>query len=84
MAWTWLTGAAQIAAGLAMLSGIQARLAAMLLTAMYVVFTLLVHIPSIITAPTSHDNWTENAINLVLIGTAWAMADGLAAKRGAD
>ena len=79
--WTYLTGAAQIAAGLAMLSGVQARLAAMLLTAMYVIFSLLVHIPSVIAAPASHDNWTENGINLLLIGAAWTLADSLARPR---
>jgi uncharacterized membrane protein len=76
--WTYLTGAAQIAAGLAMLSGVQARLAALLLTAMYVIFSLLVHIPSVIAAPASLDNWTENGVNLLLIGAAWTLADSLA------
>lgn len=75
MFWTWATGAAQFAAGLAMLGGVKARLAAILLTVMYAAFGLLVHIPSVIAAPTSHDNWAENAINLLLTGAAWALAD---------
>lgn len=75
--WAQATGAAQIAAGLAMLTGVQARLAAILLTAMYAVFGLLVHLPSVIAAPTSVDNWTENAINLLLTAAAWALAEGL-------
>ena len=33
------------AAGLAIVSGIQARLAAILLTTMYLIFTLIVHLP---------------------------------------
>src|SRR5437763_529874 len=45
--WAYATGAAQIAAGLAMLTGVKARLAAILLTIMYAAFGLLVHIPSI-------------------------------------
>jgi uncharacterized membrane protein len=77
LAWADITGAAQIAAGLAMLSGVQARVAAILLTVMYVIFTCLVHIPSVIASPTSQDNWTENAINLLLIGVAWTAADCL-------
>ncbi len=76
--WAYLTGAAQIAAGLAMLSGVQARLAAILLTAMYASFSLLVHIPQLVAAPKSLGNWTENGINLVLTGAAWALADTLA------
>ncbi|HEX3920553.1 MAG TPA: DoxX family protein [Caulobacteraceae bacterium] len=81
--WAYATGAAQIAAGLAVLSGVQARLAAILLTVMYAAFGLLVHLPTIISAPGSHDNWTENGINLVLTGAAWCLTDALArAKKG--
>jgi uncharacterized membrane protein len=80
MFWTWATGAAQIAAGLAMLSGVRARLAAILLTVMYAAFGVLVHIPSVIAAPASHNNWAENAINLLLTGAAWALADSLRAR----
>lgn len=79
--WTYATGLAQIAAGLAMLSGVQARLAAVLLTVMYVGFGLLVHIPSVVRDPSNNANWTENAINLVLIGAAWTLADSLAGRR---
>ncbi len=81
LALAYVTGVAQIAAGLALLSGVRARLAAMLLTVMYVGFTVLVHIPSVIAAPGSLDNWTENAINLLLIGVAWTVADGLSGVR---
>ena len=72
LAWAWATGVAQIAAGLAVLSGIQARLAAILLTVMYLIFGLLVHIPSVVADPASHANWAENAINLILVGAAWS------------
>jgi uncharacterized membrane protein YphA (DoxX/SURF4 family) len=81
--WAYATGVAQLAAGLAMLSGVKARLAAILLTAMYVGFGLLVHLPSIIANPASHENWAENAINLLLIGAAWTLADSLAARSSA-
>ena len=77
-AWAYATGAAHIAAGLAILSGVRARLAAMLLTTMFVGFGLLVHLPSIIRAPGSHDNWSENGVNLVLVGAAWCLVDWLA------
>ncbi len=76
--WTDLTGAAQIAAGLAILSGVQARLAATLLTAMYLGFTLLVHLPRVIAAPSSLGAWGENGVNLVLAGAAWCLVDALA------
>jgi uncharacterized membrane protein YphA (DoxX/SURF4 family) len=75
--WTYATGAAQLAAGLAMLSGVRARLAAILLTIMYAGFGLLVHLPAILAAPSSHEAWAENALNLLLVGAAWSLADWL-------
>jgi uncharacterized membrane protein YphA (DoxX/SURF4 family) len=82
LVWTYITGAAHIAAGLAVVSGIQARLAAMLLTAMYVVFALIVHLPRVIADPSTAGVWSENGVNLVLTGAAWVLMDSLAkAKR---
>ncbi len=78
--WGYATGIAQVAAGIAILTGVQARLAAMLLTAMYVVFTVLVHTPMLWADPLSHANWSESALNLALIGVAWATADSLSSK----
>ncbi len=75
--WAYVTGLAQVAAGLALLSGVQARLAAILLTVMYATFGVLVHIPLVIADPSSHNNWAENAINLILTGAAWCLADSL-------
>jgi uncharacterized membrane protein len=78
LVWAYLTGVAQIAAGLAMLSGVRARLAAILLSVMYAAFSLLVHIPSVIAHPSSQGDWAENGINLILLGAAWTLADSLA------
>ena len=78
--WGYATGVAHIAGGLAILSGVQARLAAILLTVMYAAFTPLVHIPLVMADP-SHWNWSENAANLVLTGVAWVVADSLG-RRG--
>lgn len=80
--WACTTGVAQIAAGLAMLSGIQARLAATLLTVMYAAFSPLIHIPSAFADPSSHANLAENGINLLLVGAAWGMMDWLSRKNG--
>ena len=76
--WTYMTGAAQIAAGLAIVSGIRARLAAILLTAMYLVFGLIVHLPRVIADPSGAGIWAENGVNLVLAGAAWVLVDSLA------
>ena len=73
--WGYFTGVAQIAAGLAILSGVQARLAAILLTVMYGLFTFLVHLPMLIEKPHDAYIWSENILNIALIGVAWVMAD---------
>jgi uncharacterized membrane protein YphA (DoxX/SURF4 family) len=72
--WAYATAAGHFAAGIAILSGIAARLATMLLTAMFVVFGILVHAPTIFFDPHTHFNWAENAINFALIGSAWVIA----------
>jgi uncharacterized membrane protein YphA (DoxX/SURF4 family) len=76
--WAYATGVGQIAAGVAILTGVQARLAAILLTLMYAAFTLLVHSPMLIADSSSRMNWSESALNLALIGVAWVLADSLA------
>jgi uncharacterized membrane protein YphA (DoxX/SURF4 family) len=76
--WAYATGVGHIAAGLAVLTGVQARIAAILLTAMYASFTLLVHVPMLLADSSSRVNWSENALNLALIGAAWVVADSLA------
>jgi len=72
----YLTGIAHIAAGIAILTGVQARLAAILLTVMFVSFTVLVHVPMLLATPTPWI-WDENAVNIALIGAAWVVADSL-------
>jgi len=79
--WGYLTGLCHIAGGLALLSGVQARLAAILLTVMYGSFTPLVHLPMFFANMHSHRNWAENAANLALTGAAWVIADSLARRR---
>ena len=78
--WGYATGIAHIAAGLAILTGVRARLAAILLTAMYGSFTLLVHGPMLLGDPRDHGILSENALNLALIGAAWVVADSLARR----
>ena len=75
--WAYATGVFHLAAGMALLTNILARLAAILLTVMFASFTLLVHLPLLVSNPSKHFFWTENALNLALIGCAWIMADSL-------
>lgn len=79
--WTYVTGGCQIAAGLAVLSGVLDRLAALLVTLMYLGFGLLVHLPRVIAEPKLLGAWSENGVNLVLAGAAWLLAETLAKGR---
>ncbi len=76
--WGYATGIGHIAAGIAIITGVEARLAAILLTAMFASFTFLVHLPLLLGDPSSHGIWAENAENIALIGVAWVVADSLA------
>jgi uncharacterized membrane protein YphA (DoxX/SURF4 family) len=79
--WAYATGIFHILGGLAILSGVKARLAAILLTVMFALFSVMVHIPMAIADPGNHWIWNENAVNLALIGAAWVVADSLARTR---
>lgn len=81
MFWAWFTALAAIAAGLAFISGVQALLAAWLLTLMYVIFQIFVHTPVLMAGHTVLFNWAENAVNLALVGAAWIIADLLAVRK---
>jgi uncharacterized membrane protein len=78
--WGYGTGACFVAAGIAILTRIQARLAAILLTAMIAIFGVLANGRALLADP-SHWNWTESALNLALIGVAWVVADSLPQRR---
>lgn len=79
--WGYLTGVCFVAAGLALLSGVQARLAAILLTVMLALFGLLANLPILLADHASHFNWTESAVNLAVVGAAWVVAESLARAR---
>ena len=75
--WAYATGIFHIAGGVALLIGVQARLAAILLTAMYALFTPLVHVPMLLANSSNRFFWSENALNIILTGVAWVVADSL-------
>ncbi len=79
--WGYATGVFHIAAGIAILTGVQARLAAILLTIMFASFTPLVHVPMLLADPSNHWIWNENAVNIALVGAVWVVADSLAWTR---
>ena len=79
--WAILTGVCDLLAGLALLSGVAATLAARLLTAMLVGFGAFVWAPRLLARPVPHEAWGGNAINLVLAGAVWSVADAIARRQ---
>jgi uncharacterized membrane protein YphA (DoxX/SURF4 family) len=79
--WAYATGVAHITAGLALLGGVQSRLAAIFLTVMFIGFGVLVHAPLLVAGQFTHLAWASNAMNLALIGSAWVVADSLGRRR---
>ena len=74
--WAYATGVFHIMAGVAIITGIQARLAAHLAALMYALFIPLVFVPTLMAEPTSF-RWTELATTIVLIGVALTVAESL-------
>lgn len=68
--WAYATGAGHVAAGIAILSGIRARLAATLLAAMCGAFVILLHAPRVAAAPDARVEWTMLFIAMSLTGAA--------------
>jgi uncharacterized membrane protein YphA (DoxX/SURF4 family) len=79
--WAYATAAGHFLAAAAILSGIAARLAARLLTVMFVVFGVLVHAPALLNDPHTHFNWAANAMNFALIASAWVIAASIRPKK---
>ena len=69
--WAWLTGAGHLAAGIALVLGQQARLAATLEAAMMASFVILLHLPRVIAAPHAHAEWVMLGVSTGLTGAAW-------------
>lgn len=79
--WAWATGAAHLAAGLALLSGVLARAAAWLITLMFASFVIVLHAPLVAGAPHSHLNWCMLGVTLAIAGAAWIVAETSRGKK---
>jgi uncharacterized membrane protein YphA (DoxX/SURF4 family) len=76
---TYLTGVGHISAGLSLLTGVLARIAAPLLTFMFACFIIFLHIPRVIATPTRYE-FTTLVVSLALSGAAWIIAGVVSAN----
>ncbi len=75
MFWTVLTTIAFALAAIAILTGVQARLALRLMALMVALFGVIVWIPHITAQPRDLSNWNEISTNYLITAAAWLVAE---------
>ncbi|HEY3860208.1 MAG TPA: DoxX family membrane protein [Gammaproteobacteria bacterium] len=73
--WAYFTGTAYLAAGVAVLTGVLARLAATLAAVQMASFLFLVWLPKILGGTMTDFNWGEIIVNFALVASAWVVCD---------
>lgn len=78
---TYFIGCAFVAVALSFVSGIQVRLAGILLGFMFVIFVVTLHLPRILHALRSMDEWISGAVAFAMIGVSWIASESAPAER---
>ena len=77
--WAYATGGAHLAAGVSLIVGIRARLAAHLLAAMFGGWVILLHVPRALSAADQLAEWTSLCVAVAMLGGSVISAAGLPA-----
>ena len=80
--WPLFTGAANIAGGLAIASGVLARPASALVGAMFASWIFLVHTPRLLAEPGDRGEWIACALAFALAGAVWSLHGALPRSGG--
>ncbi|HWQ87701.1 DoxX family protein [Brevundimonas sp.] len=81
--WPLFTGTANMAAGLAIASGVLARPASFLVGAMFASWIVVVHAPRLLAAPGDRSEWVAGALAFALTGVVWTV-NGALHQSGGD
>jgi uncharacterized membrane protein len=75
-----LTGAIMIAAGMSILAKWMNQLAALALGTVFLLIVLTLHVPRVLAAPRSPDEWSSALIALAMCGASWILSSSTGTK----
>jgi uncharacterized membrane protein YphA (DoxX/SURF4 family) len=79
--WTYFFGVAFIAAGVSIVTRIQARLASILLGVMFLLWVVVLHAPRVAASPHNGDEWSSLFVAMAMCGSCLIIAASTVAKR---